>query len=85
MCGGDLDFVYAKDPMGAMWWAPTKKHEDDGLARHNFPHGEKRSRLKDEDPSKPYEYYKDDGNVQDRAKDLSFFGSNGTAPAAAGG
>ena len=26
MCGGDLDFVYAKDPLGAMWWAPTKKH-----------------------------------------------------------
>ena len=29
MCGGDLDFVYAKDPMGAAWWAPTKKQSDD--------------------------------------------------------
>ena len=47
MCGGDLDFVYAKDPMGAMWWAPTKKHRDDGLARHNFPHGQPRSRVKE--------------------------------------
>ena len=46
MCGGDLDFVYAKDPMGAMWWAPTKKHRDDGLARHSFPYGEKRSRVR---------------------------------------
>ena len=67
MCGGDLDFVYAKDPMGAMWWARTKKQSESGLAAHNFPDGEKRSRLKEEDPSRPY------GEVRDRAKDLSWF------------
>ena len=69
MCGGDLDFVYAKDPMGAAWWAPTKK-QSDGLAAHDFPDGKPRSRVKEEDPSQPYEYYKDDGNgVGYRAKD----------------
>ena len=44
--------------MGAMWWARTRKQPESKLASHNFPDGEKRSQLKDEDPSKPYEYTK---------------------------
>jgi hypothetical protein len=60
--------------MGAAFWAPTKKQSDYDLAKHSFPHGKTRSRLKEEDPSKLYEYLKDDGiNVSDRAEDLSFF------------